>query len=126
VLGTAKEAPMIEFFMQPTIASGIALWLVLVAPMWLAMWWLFRRDRRTDETPSHRDDTPVGHNEDTGRIKGVDVKRVTPDRGGWGAAMIGQLDSRNSRDSRDFSICYPCIFLSILPLSSLCSRKFNT
>jgi hypothetical protein len=33
---------MIEFF-TPPIPSGIALWLVLVAPLWAMLWWMNRR-----------------------------------------------------------------------------------
>jgi hypothetical protein len=36
---------MLEFFAQP-IPAGIALWLVLVAPMWITMWVPYRWERR--------------------------------------------------------------------------------
>jgi hypothetical protein len=38
-----------------------------------------------------------------GTRAGAGVAQVTPDRGGWGAATTRVVDSR---DSRDFSICY--------------------
>jgi hypothetical protein len=45
--------PIIDFFTQ-LIPAGIALWLVLVAPMWIAIWVLHRRGRRESAERLHR------------------------------------------------------------------------
>jgi hypothetical protein len=69
----AYVGPLIDFFTQP-IPSAIALWLALVAPMWIAMWLLFRWDRRKDAELQRR-----WRQQDAARQRRWDLERQVSD-----------------------------------------------